>query len=297
MGTPAPSTLGTAYRWAVAELQAAGVDTPQRDARELLAAAAGIDSAMVLVDPGRAVQPEARVVFAGYVERRARGREPVARILGTRGFYGLELEVTPATLDPRPDTETIIEAARELAGQGAWAGRAPRSILDIGTGTGAIIIALLSVFSDAHGVAVDLDERVLETAARNAERAGVTARVELRKASWADGIAGPFDLVVSNPPYIPTAEIAGLDPEVRSHDPRLALDGGLDGLDAYRAIVPRAARLLADGGWLLLEIGAGQESAIDMIADDCSMPAFTGPRRRWRDLGGIVRCLGYGRGA
>lgn len=292
---PTPGTLGEAYRWAVAQLRAAGVDSPQRDARELLAAAAGIAAGLVLADPQRAIGVAVVATLAGYVARRAQGREPVSRILGARGFYGLDFEVTAATLDPRPDTETIVEAARELADEGAWPGGAPGRILDIGTGTGAIVIALLTVFPAAQGIAVDIARDALATAARNAERNGVAPRLSLQEASWADGIAGPFDLVVSNPPYIPTQDISGLEPEVRAHDPRAALDGGRDGLDAYRAILPRAARLLRPGGWLLLEIGEGQEGDVNLIADDCPLAPFGGARRHWHDLGGIVRCLGYAR--
>jgi release factor glutamine methyltransferase len=209
----------------------------------------------------------------------------MARIVGTREFWGLPMIVTPAVLVPRPETETVVEAALALVGQDR--GRALR-IADLGTGTGAILLALLSELPNARGVGTDVDPNALGVARRNAAQLGLAERSEFLQGDYGTTLAGPFDLVVSNPPYIATSEIATLDREVRDHDPRLALEGGIDGLDAYRAIAADAKRLLAPSGHLLLEIGRGQEREVARLLTQAEL-ALTGEPRH--DLAGIARVL------
>jgi release factor glutamine methyltransferase len=218
--------------------------------------------------------------------RRA-AHEPVSRIVGHRHFWTLNLSVTPDTLDPRPDTETLIEAAVAAIPDR----KTPLTVLDLGTGTGALLIALLSEYPEATGVGVDLSPGALAVAKANAEAHGVGDRAAFRQGSWADGVQGPFDLIMSNPPYIEQGDLAGLPPEVREHDPMLALDGGTDGLDAYRAIVPELSRLMTGGGLAILEIGAGQGDDVVAIADANGLKST----ERRRDLGGIERALSFKR--
>ena len=192
--------------------------------------------------------------------------EPVDRIIGRRGFWTLDLVVTPDTLSPRADTETLVRAARDhLLSEGRAHSRL--HILDLGTGTGAILLALLAELPQANGLGIDISEAALAVARLNAGAAGLAGRAAFRTGDWTSGIAGPFDLIVSNPPYIPTGEIAGLDREVRDHDPYLALDGGADGLACYRAILPALPALLAEGGRAILEFGAGQGPEVRRIAE------------------------------
>lgn len=253
-------TLVEAWTEAQRRLKAAGVDSPAIDARLLLEAAAGVSRTDVIADPRRALDPAAAERLEGFVERRSR-REPVARILGRKGFWKLMLNVGPATLVPRPDTETVVETA--LA---AFPDRAPFSVLDIGVGSGAILLAILAERPAAKGLGTDVSEEALAVARDNAANLGLAGRAALLRTSWADGLAdASFDLVVSNPPYIPTAEIETLEPEVRAHEPRLALDGGPDGLDAYRILAPEVLRLLRAGGVFAVEIGWDQSAAVEAL--------------------------------
>jgi release factor glutamine methyltransferase len=224
--------------------------------------------------------PEAQALrFHALIQRRE-AHEPVSRILGVREFYGRSFRVTPATLDPRPDTETLIEAALALM--------PPRArLLDLGTGTGAIAITLLAERAEASGLATDVSPEALAVARENAARHGVAERLSLAEGSWFTPVAGVFDMILSNPPYIPAHEIAGLSPDVRNFDPSLALAGGDDGLDPYRAIAAHAASHLAAGGHVLVEIGAGQEADVEAIF----AAARFSPAGRHRDLGGHLRCL------
>lgn len=268
---------------ATARLKAAGADTPTLDARLLLQAAAGLTREQLILGPDRALPPAELARFEDFIARRAR-HEPVSRILGEREFYGRSFIVTPTTLDPRPDTETLIDAALPLM--------PPRArILDLGTGTGAIAVTLLAERPDATGVATDLSPGALEAAARNAARNGVADRLSLLEGSWFGPVSGVFDIIASNPPYIPAGDIAGLSPDVRNFDPGLALVGGDDGLDPYRDIARNAARHLAEQGHVLVEIGAGQADEVEAIF---AAAGFKAPARH-RDLGGHVRCLAFAR--
>jgi release factor glutamine methyltransferase len=224
---------------------------------------------------------------AGLLERQILRRlagEPLDRIIGRRGFWTLDLAVTPDVLSPRPDTETIVRAALDHV-----TGARDRicRILDLGTGSGAILLALLAELPHAHGVGVDISAAALSIATANARANGLADRTEWRLGSWADPVTGQFDIVVSNPPYIPSAEIAGLDVEVRDHDPALALDGGADGLDCYRAILPALPGLLAEGGVAVLEIGLGQADAVPALAATAGLAVI----EIRPDLGGVPRAV------
>jgi release factor glutamine methyltransferase len=246
-------TLVAAWTRARRALEAAGLDTPVLDARLLVERAAGVDRLALITDPHRPVGADAAAALDGLIARRAGSREPMAYILGRREFRGLMFETTPAVLIPRPDTETLVEVGLRLVENRA----APR-ILDIGTGTGAVGLSLLQAKPFATAVLTDISPDAAAVASRNADALSLSDRSAIRRGTWSAGAEGPFDLIVSNPPYIPTADIAGLAPDVRDHEPHLALDGGADGLDAYRAILAEAPGLLAPGAGLAVEIGIGQ---------------------------------------
>jgi release factor glutamine methyltransferase len=278
-----PDGLARLLAEAAARLKAAGCETPVLDARLLLQAAAGISREELILGPDRLLDPRQLASYDSFIARRET-HEPVSRILGEREFYGRVFKVTPDTLDPRPDTETIIAAALGVMPSGA-------RLLDLGTGTGAIALTLMAERPNATGVATDLSSAALAVARENAGRLGVADRVTLLQGSWFDPVTGLFDIILSNPPYIPAGDIEGLSPDVRNFDPGLALLGGIDGLDPYRIIASRAAPHLAAGGHVLVEIGAGQAEDVSAI--------FAGhgfqPAGRHRDLGGHERALAFSR--
>lgn len=282
-------TAGALLRQAVARLQASGCETPALDARLLLLRAADLTHARLIADEGRQLTPAEAEALSAMVQRRVAG-EPVARILGEREFYGRVFEVTPDVLDPRADTETLVDAVLPLLRPMP----APR-MLDIGTGSGAIIATLLAEMPRATGVATDVSAAALDVARRNAQRLGVSGRLEVRQTSWAAGCEGPFDLIVSNPPYIVSRDIASLALEVRGHDPHVALDGGIDGLEAYRALLPQAASMLAETGHIGVEFGAGQHEAVIAIARDCGLEPSAASGGLHADLGGHIRCVIFAR--
>ncbi len=220
-----------------------------------------------------------------FIARRVSG-EPVDRIIGHRGFWTLDLKVTPATLSPRSDTETLVRAGCDMILARHDKHTALR-ILDLGTGTGAILLAMLDEFPAATGVGTDISEEALLVARENAGQAGLSSRAVFQQGDWTAGLKGPFDLIVSNPPYIPTPDIAGLDPEVRDHDPHLALDGGMDGLLCYRVLLPQIPPLLAPGGVAVLEFGQGQGVAVLAVALSCGL-ALVEFRN---DLNGVERAV------
>lgn len=263
-------------------LRAAGIEMPRLEARRLLAHAMGCREEDLLRDPRAAVPPDGRLAFAGFLRRRL-AHEPVAHILGRQGFWTLDLEVSAATLVPRADSEAVVEAAL-----GAIPDRAAiRRVLDLGTGTGALLLALLAELPGAWGVGVDLAPGAAALATRNAAAHGLAARACFLAGDWDSALVGRFDLVVSNPPYIASADIAGLMPDVARHEPRLALDGGPQGLDAYRCIVARLPALLAPGGRAVLELGAGQRGAVEALAEAQGLRSLGAVP----DLGGIDRAL------
>jgi release factor glutamine methyltransferase len=210
--------------------------------------------------------------------------EPVARIVGHKEFWGLRLAVTPAVLVPRPDTETVVECA--LA-QARAQGARPRRILDLGTGSGALLLALMSEWPDAYGIATDTSAAALRVARANAEALGLAARAAFIACDFGAALAGGFDIVVSNPPYVASRDIASLAPDVRDHDPHGALDGGPDGLAAYRAIAADARRLLAPAGLLVLELGAGQAAEVAALLRQAGLDVM----EPIADLAGIPRAI------
>lgn len=276
-----PRTAGELLREARARLAAAGCEQPALDARLLLEAAAGLSHSEIAAEPGQLVNEEAQARFTQLVVRRE-AHEPVSRILGFREFYGRRFRVTPAVLDPRPDTETLIGEALKVVKPG---GR----ILDLGTGSGCIAVTLLAECATCNGVATDLSASALAVARGNAEALGVSGRLKLVQGDWFAPVEQLFDLIVSNPPYIPAGDIARLDPDVRDFDPRGALDGGADGLEAYRRIAAGAGRHLAPGGQVMVEIGAGQAEAVAAVFRSHGL----GLQKASRDLGGRVRCLAF----
>ena len=275
-------TAGRFIAAAAARLEAAGVEGARRDARLLLAAALGAGPEALLARPERLLDSAEAAHAEALIARRV-AREPVARILGKREFWGLAFKVTPAVLDPRPDSETLVRAVLDrLDGR-----TADLDILDLGTGSGCLLLALLSELPGARGLGVDISEAALEVARENAGILGFSSRAHFRQSSWGAGLEGSWQVIVNNPPYIKETEFEGLAPEVARHDPRLALAGGPDGLDAYRALLPQAARLLAPGGLLALEVGIDQQEAVEALVKSVDLV----PLGRVRDLGGIERCL------
>lgn len=261
----------------------AGLEEPRREARLALREALGVTAAALIAEPNEALDPASAARLAQVAERRAAG-EPLSKIVGRREFWGLDLIVSADVLDPRPETETLVEAALKVIGPRR---RDPLRILDLGVGSGAILCALLSECPAAAGLGVDASPAAVAVARLNLDTCGFASRAEIRLGSWTEGVEGPFDLIVSNPPYIPSADIDGLEREVRDFDPRLALDGGADGLNAYRAILPAAAALLSPGGRLIVEVGAGQGGQVLGLA---ARLGFVHAETR-RDLAGIERVV------
>ena len=239
-------TVETARRALTARFKSAAIESAELDARILTGHALGLDLTGLISAAQRQVTPDELARLEEFAGRRLAG-EPVARILGEKEFWGLPLRLSSATLVPRPDTETVVELALELLRAGGGLDR-PLRIADLGTGSGAILLALLSELPAAQGFGTDISQAALHTASANAARAGLSERATFVACDYASGLTGPFDLIVSNPPYIRSADIDGLAAEVRNHDPLAALDGGADGLDAYRALIPQAARPSGTGG-------------------------------------------------
>ncbi len=276
-------TVQAALRDGATRLRAEGIDNPRLEARLLLAHALGITPEAVLRDLQAPVGRAAfgRVPYDVLLERRA-AREPLALITGRREFWSLDLAVSAATLIPRADSETLIEAALAALPE---RGRV-RRILDLGTGTGCLLLAALSEFPAAFGIGTDRSATATALARDNAAMLGMADRAAFVCTDWADGLAGRFDLILSNPPYIRTGELAGLMPEVARHEPAAALDGGLDGLNAYRRILPVLPQLLAAGGVAVLELGADQDAAVAALAGSVGLTSASRA-----DLAGIPRAL------
>ncbi len=278
-------SIESARRALAAQLKAAQLDEAELDARILLGAAVGLDLTGLIAQATRRLTAAEASRLAQHAQRRIAG-EPVARILGVREFWGLPFRLSEATLVPRPDTETLVELALEICRERTTP-PSPR-IADIGTGSGAILLALLHDMPDAFGVGTDLSLTALNTAKANAAALGLAGRSAFVACSYASALHGPFDLIVSNPPYIPSGEIPKLSVEVREHDPYLALDGGNDGYDAYRALIPQAAERLAPGGTLIVEAGQGQARDIEALMTAAGLTADRPPRA---DLAGIPRAV------
>lgn len=275
-------TVGAFLCQAGQVLRAAAVEAPRLEARLLLGHAMGVTPAALLRDSRAPVPAEAAARFRAALAARLDAM-PVAHILGSQGFWTLDLAVSPATLIPRPDSESLVEAALDACP----VAEAPLSVLDLGTGTGCLLLAVLAERPHAFGVGVDLVPAAAALAAGNAARNGLADRAAFLAGDWAAALSGRFDLVLSNPPYIESAAIAGLMPEVARHEPRSALDGGADGLDAYRHLAAILPGLLAPGGAAVLELGIGQRAAVEVLAQAAGLV----PEGCRRDLGGVERAL------
>jgi len=279
-------TIDAARRALTGRFKAASIESAELDARTLIGAALALDLTGLVASAARTITAGEATRLEVYAQRRLAG-EPVARIIGTKEFWGLPLKLSAATLVPRPDTETVVERALEILRAEDAQNRALR-IADLGTGSGAILLALLSELPNAQGIGTDISTDALNTAEANAAELGLGARARFIRCDFAMGLTGSFDLIVSNPPYIRSADIAGLAIEVREHDPRLALDGGADGLDAYRALIPQSAAVLAPGGALVLEAGQGQSAAIETLMTGSALTLDSRPKT---DLTGIFRAI------
>jgi release factor glutamine methyltransferase len=262
-----------------------GLDTPDLDARLIVGHVLGLDHAALTRESERVLGQRALAAIDALAARRLAG-EPVARILGLKEFWGLPFTVTPAVLVPRPETETVVETALARLDAAGMRER-PLRIADLGTGSGAILLALLHELPQALGIGTDCSLAAIETARANARRLGLAERAAVVACDFGAALRGGFDLVVTNPPYVARAEIATLAREVRDFDPVAALDGGTDGLAAYRTIVADAGRLLAPGAFLVMEVGAGQSDAVSVLAGAAGLTAVaTTP-----DLAGILRVV------
>lgn len=280
-------SLQLAQARAAQVLRDGGIDTAALDARALLRAATGLSFEALIVNGRAPLSPPSAERLEGYVARRLAG-EPVSRIRGTREFYGRDFKIDRNTLDPRPDTETLVAAVLDLAGSDGLLGR-PLRLLDLGTGSGCILVTLLAELPEAAGTGTDINPGALEMARDNAAAHGVADRALFVASDWFQGLTGRYDIIVSNPPYVASAEIAGLAPEVARHDPLAALDGGADGLDAYRRIAASAPQFLAPGGALIVEIGYTQaESVADIFGAGGLIVADDNVRL---DLAGRPRCV------
>ena len=285
--TNAAPTYDALLRDTAVALTAAGIDNVRFEARLLLSHASGLRTEELIAQGRTAAPPEIEKTLRALTARRVR-REPMAYILGEREFWGLPFKVTPAVLVPRPDSETVIEAALALMPDRARAWRT----LDLGLGSGCLLLTLLKEYPQARGVGLEASPEALAVAQGNADRLGVADRGVLklgdwRQPDWVDLLGGPFDLVVSNPPYIEAAVIEGLMPEVARHEPRLALDGGADGLEAYRMIAAAGLRLVAAGGYFLVEGGEGQATEISRLFAAAGLT----PGTPFKDLAGIERVV------
>jgi release factor glutamine methyltransferase len=274
-------TVGGALADCRAALTGAGIESAALDARLLMATALESRVELVIARPERELPDEAATRLQALLRRRI-AREPLAQILGRREFWSLDFAVNADVLTPRPDSETLVAAVLERVPDRKRA----LSILDLGTGSGCLLLSLMSNLPNAHGLGVDCGEAALAVARRNARTLGLDGRASFVQGCWTDGISDRFDIVISNPPYIATGDLETLAPELR-YEPVLALDGGADGLAAYRAFIPGVGAVLAKDGLIALEIGQGQDEEVDALL----RKAGFGPSARYRDLGGINRCL------
>jgi release factor glutamine methyltransferase len=280
-------TLGEARRAVAPLLKAAGIAEAEREARLFIQLATKLTPERLLMEEARLLTAQEGRVLDEALKRRL-AHEPLSRIQGERAFYGRIFKVTPAVLDPRPETETLVELVLEWAD--ATGGRQrPLSLIDVGTGSGCILITLLAEMPRAQGLGTDVSREALDVARANAVLNGVAGRARFMEASTLDGVTETFDVLVSNPPYIPSGEIAGLDPGVRDFDPRLALDGGPDGLAVYRDIAAGAGTLVP-AGLMAVEVGAGQAADVAAIFTKAVENRAGQPAMR-RDLGGHTRCV------
>lgn len=276
------ATVQSALDETARQLRAAGIDEARREARLLVGHALECDAVSLIAGPDTSPGRDGLMRLRELTGRRVR-REPMSHLLGVREFWSLEFEVNADVLDPRPDSETLVQAALdEIADKDA-----PLRLLDLGTGSGCLVLALLSELPRAHGIGIDRSQRAVAVAARNARRLGLDGRAEFATGFWGSELTGPFDVILANPPYVATGDIDKLQPEIARYEPREALDGGVDGLSAYHEIAPCVDRLLASGGVASVELGAGQ--AIDV--KEIFLKQGLDIRGLKYDLGRVGRCL------
>lgn len=276
------ATIRALLNAATRDLADAGVAQPRLDARILLAHVMDAPKERFYGREDESLPAPTRAAFDTAIQRRAH-REPVSRILGTRGFWSLDFELGAATLDPRPDSETLIEAVLDhVASRDA-----PLRILDLGTGTGCLLLSVLAEYPNARGTGIDISPDCVELATRNAVANGLADRVSFQVGNWDDGLDGIFDVIMCNPPYIPTSVVAELEPEVAAHDPVTALDGGADGLDCYRDLAQGFHRILAENGSVFLEIGHDQRWDVSRLMHARGLNIIS----TRADLAGHDRCL------
>ena len=277
-----PISVDEAFIDAFQRFQAANIDTARLDARLLLGAVLGGGAERVLAESGRDLDDVEFSIFEGFVKRRE-GCEPISQILGVREFWSLSFKVTSATLTPRPDTETLIEAALKMVADD------PKRILDLGTGSGCIVLSLLSEWKNSQGLGVDISEAALKVAQHNAKKLGLDDRAEFAIADWREGTwqYGLFDVVISNPPYIPEADMQTLAVDVRDYEPKTALVGGIVGLDAYREIIAQLPHMLTVGGLVLFEVGINQADDVEALL----LSAGFGGLEQHQDLSKIARVV------
>lgn len=275
-------TIEAALRLATSRLTDVGIEDARREARILVGHAVRLDPQAVPITPERTMDQDQWLQFNNVLGRRC-SRRPMAQVLGRREFWSLNFEVSEETLAPRPDSETLVEAALAAFPSETAAIR----ILDMGTGTGCLLLSVLSERPAGSGLGIDLSEEAVAVARRNAVHLGLDARSRFEIGDWTEGLAGPFDLVIANPPYIRSDEIPLLEPEVGMFEPSLALDGGPDGLDCYRKIAANCRDLMAPDGRIVLEIGIGQAMSVAQILSSAGLADIT----IRRDLAGIERCV------
>lgn len=286
--TPAPDTAGDgrtvreALDAAAATLSDAGIGTAALDARLLLQQAAGLSREDLIRSPHALLSSETALELARLIARRAR-REPLALILGMKEFWGLEFEVAPGVLIPRPDSETLISAALEIFRESP-----PETILDLGSGSGCLPISLLTEWPETRALAVDRSAAAVALTARNARRHGVSGRLGVVQGDWGAALAAQADLVTINPPYIPHQDIKDLAPDVKDFEPHLALDGGPDGLEAFRSLAAQISALIRPGGAVLWEVGKGQAMAVAQLAESMASMTF---EKYFNDLAGLPRVV------
>lgn len=276
------NSLDAIFRDAARQLEDAGVDNPILDARILVCNALGIERSQMTAEATRVLTQEETASIKALIGRRCR-REPIGRILGTREFWSLPFNLNDATLEPRPDSETLVELVVK-----EFANHSDLDILDAGTGTGCLLLAILHELPEATGVGVDIAPNAVDQARDNANNLGLQARAAFRISDWLDNIvADRFDLIISNPPYVKSGDIPTLMPEVRNYDPKTALDGGADGLEAYRQLIPQLSERLKPKGTVIFEIGQGQATAVSELLVQNQFKDIT----LHMDLSGIERCV------
>jgi release factor glutamine methyltransferase len=268
---------------------AAGIRASQIDARLLLTHALGLSSGQLTSDPLRPVSSYEAERITNMAERRL-AREPMSRIVGARKFFGRTFDVSPSILDPRRETELLIATVLDIVKAESWQDT-PIQILDLGTGSGNILLTLLAELPQATGLGVDLSAEALEAARGNAVKLGVAERCRFQTANWLEGLSGAFQIVAANPPYMTDDAIAALAPEAGAYDPRLALDGGADGYGAYRSIVPDLKNVLAPGGWAVFQVGEGQAPAVENIITGHGLKTENRELSMRRDIRGVERIV------